>query len=209
MLNSILSLIGRNDAAGGGAYDPIAALGSKVIHSLDPESVSGGDGDPVATIPNPGTENDWSKIDGTVTLSVEGGKKAFYVQTGGRIECGSTTAALTDSCSIYAVVKAVTDPTTNCYWLRTFKFSGSNAVIVGFTDNKFTWFSEGDVMGDADTGEYKLIKVVGRSTALGEWRLGSDLDHAGKFRFFLATNVGLTSGEETDLLAFLNPKTGA
>jgi chitodextrinase len=187
-------------------YDPVAALGSKLIVYLDAEQIAGADGDPVSTIPNTGTENDWTKILGTVTLAVESGKKAIYVQSGGTIEGGTNSPAQTGTMTLYAVVKAVTDPTENRYWLHTFKFSGIHAVIVGFTDNKFTWYSEGDVMGDADTSAYKLIKVTNKSTATGEWRIGSDGIHASKFRVLIGTNAALSSGEATDLEAWLNTR---
>jgi hypothetical protein len=189
-----------------GGYDPVTALGSKLIVYLDAEQISGVDGDPVATIPNTGTENDWSKIDGTVTLSVESGKKAINIAAGGRLQGGSTTPALS-TWTFYAVVKMVTDPTENHYVLLTHIFSGSKAIIVGFVDNKFEYYDTPRTeVGNASTGSYQLIKCTVGTTAAGQWLLAGQLDVAFKVRAVIGCNDSLTGGEESALETWLATK---
>jgi chitodextrinase len=189
------------EAAGG--YDPVTALGSKLIVYLDAEQIAGANGDPVTTIPNTGTENDWSKIDGTVTLAVESGKKAINIAAGGRLQGGSTTPALS-TWTFYAVVKMVTDPTENHYVLLTHIFSGSKAIIVGFVDNKFEYYDTPRTeIGNASTGSYQLIKCTVGTTANGQWLLAGQMDVAFKFRAVIGCNDSLSGGEESALETWL------
>lgn len=191
----------QNATTNEGVYDPVTAFGADCIVCLDAENISGVDGDPVTTIPNTGSENDWTKIDGTVTLAVESGKKAIHIASGGRIQGGSTTPALS-AWTFYALVKSVT--TGSHYFFRSFMFSGNKAIIVGFAGDIFEYYdTPRTTVGTADFDSYALVKCTVGTTAEGQWRISSDADYECYVRVVVAVNRALTGGEETDLEAWL------
>ncbi len=189
----------RSFGGGGGSPPPFspADIGADCVVYLDADLMTGyGAGDPITTVENFGSTADWSKIAGTSEMVVESGKKAIHVPVGGMLEGGSLAAF--SNWTLYWVLKFGATP-SNKYILRTFKFSGSKAIIAGFAGSAVEYYdTPRTTVGTISTSSYQVIKCKVGDTAAGEWRI-SDTDTDTYTRALIGVNRVVTGTEESQL----------